>query len=510
MPQEKLYSEEQVRKHSTLGDLWVIIDGSVYDLTRFANLHPGGQAPLVELAGKDATEAFYSLHRQEVLKRYAQYKIGVLENFEPQIEWQGDGALSNVPYAEHSAFQGFKSPYYKESHFAFRQAIRKILDPMMEEARDCDGSGDKPSDNFVRKLGSLGIFALTAGHPEYLGDSALPGGISVKDYDYFHSLLLHAEFARFCTPGFNSGLMGGLNISLPIVVNFGRPELKAKVVPEVLSGRKRIVLAVTEPYIGSDVANITTSAVKTPDGKYYIVNGVKKWVTAGQFSDYFSTAVKTDKGISMLLIERTDGVETKPIPTSYSESSGTSYVTFTDVKVPVGNLLGKENKGFHAILSNFNYERWSMIASGTMSARILVEECFKWAHQRKVFGKRLIDQPVIRFKLAKMIAAVESAHSWVESLTYQMNQMNYKEQADKLAGPIALCKFQVTRIMHEVSDDACQIFGGRAVTKTGMGKRIESFQRCYKFAAILGGSEEIVADLGVKQAMRKFPAGARL
>ncbi|KAI8327085.1 acyl-CoA dehydrogenase/oxidase [Blakeslea trispora] len=471
MPQEKLYSEEQVRKHSTLGDLWVIIDGSVYDLTRFANLHPGGQAPLVELAGKDATEAFYSLHRQEVLKRYAQYKIGVLENFEPQIEWQGDGALSNVPYAEHSAFQGFKSPYYKYVSF--------------NEARDCDGSGDKPSDNFVRKLGSLGIFALTAGHPEYLGDSALPGGISVKDYDYFHSLLLHAEFARFCTPGFNSGLMGGLNISLPIVVNFGRPELKAKVVPEVLSGRKRIVLAVTEPYIGSDVANITTSAVKTPDGKYYIVNGVKKWVTAGQFSDYFSTAVKTDKGISMLLIERTDGVETKPIPTSYSESSGTSY-----------------NKGFHAILSNFNYERWSMIASGTMSARILVEECFKWAHQRKVFGKRLIDQPVIRFKLAKMIAAVESAHSWVESLTYQMNQMNYKEQADKLAGPIALCKFQVTRIMHEVSDDACQIFG--------MGKRIESFQRCYKFAAILGGSEEIVADLGVKQAMRKFPAGARL
>jgi alkylation response protein AidB-like acyl-CoA dehydrogenase len=178
--------------------------------------------------------------------------------------------------------------------------------------------------------------------------------------------------------------------------------------------------------------------------------------------------------------------------------------------VPVENLLGKENKGLLVVLSNFNHERWVMLVGSSMACRLVIEECFKWANQRLVFGKRLIDQPVIRHKLAKMIASLESVHAWIESLTFQMNNMSYKEQSDKLAGPIALCKYHVTRVMHNVSDDACQIFGGRAITKSGMGRTVEALQRTYKFSAILGGSEEIMADLGVRQAMKKFPGGAKL
>jgi alkylation response protein AidB-like acyl-CoA dehydrogenase len=253
-----------------------------------------------------------------------------------------------------------------------------------------------------------------------------------------------------------------------------------KIVPEVFAGRKRIALAITEPYAGSDVARIRTTAKRTPDGKHFIVNGVKKWITSGCFADYFSVAVQTEKGMSMLLIERSEGVETKPIKTSYSPSAGTAYVTFENVKVPVENLLGKENKGFYVVLSNFNHERWVMLTGISMACRLVVEECFKWANQRKVFGKRLIDQPVIRFKLAKMISRLESYHSWLENITYQMNNMDYAEQADKLAGPLALCKYLSTRVAHEISDEACQIFGGRAITKTGMGRTVELLQRTYK------------------------------
>lgn len=82
-----------------------------------------------------------------------------------------------------------------------------------------------------------------------------------------------------------------------------------------------------------------------------------------------------------------------------------------------------------------------------------------------------------------------------------MTKMNYKEASIKLGGPIALLKLLSTRVAHDISDDACQIFGGRGITKTGMGKFIEGFQRTYKFGAILGGSEEIMADLGIRQAM---------
>lgn len=107
---------------------------------------------------------------------------------------------------------------------------------------------------------------------------------------------------------------------------------------------------------------------------------------------------------------------------------------------------------------------------------------FKWANQRKVFGKRLIDQPVIRNKLGSMVSQLESVQNWLENITYQMCNMPYLEQSQKLAGPIALLKYQSTRVAHHVADEACQIFGGRALTKTGMGRSIESFQRTYKFA----------------------------
>jgi len=205
------------------------------------------------------------------------------------------------------------------------------------------------------------------------------------------------------------------------------------------------------------------------------------------------------------LIERTEGLETEQIKTSYSSSAGTAYITFTDVRVPVENILGKDGKGFQVIMYNFNHERWAIIASVISSNRIVIEECFKWANQREVFNKKLINQAVIRFKLASMVSKVESCQNWLENITYQMTQMSYADQSKHLAGPIALLKFLCTRVSNDVSDDACQIFGGRAITKTGMGRIIETHQRTFKYGAILGGSEEIMADLGIRQALKTMP-----
>jgi len=273
----------------------------------------------------------------------------------------------------------------------------------------------------------------------------------------------------------------------------------------VLSGKKYIALAISEAFAGSDVAGLRCQATKTPDGQHYIVNGTKKWITNGTFADYFSTGVRTDKGLSVLLIERGEGVETKPIKTSYSSAAGTAYITFDNVKVPVANLLGKENKGLQVILSNFNHERWIMCCGVIRASRFITEECFKWTHQRNVFGKPLIAQPVIRQKLAQMFAKCEATQSWLENITFQMNRMSYAQQADLLAGQIGLLKAFSTRVAHEIADEAVQIFGGRGISATGMGRFVEMFQRSYKFDAVLGGSEEVLFDLGVRQAMRKMP-----
>merc|ERR1719336_2775537 len=128
-----------------------------------------------------------------------------------------------------------------------------------------------------------------------------------------------------------------------------------------------IALAISEPAAGSDVANLQTTAKLSSCGKYFIVNGCKKWITNGTYSRYFSTAVRTGgpgiRGISMLLIDRksSPGVKTRKMKFAMATGgSGTAYVTFEDVKVPVSNLIGKLNKGFKTIMYNFNYERWGI------------------------------------------------------------------------------------------------------------------------------------------------------
>ena len=225
-------------------------------------------------------------------------------------------------------------------------------------------------------------------------------------------------------------------------------------------------------------------------------------------ADYFTTAVRTGgpghKGISLLLIEAPSSeamgsLTRHKIKTSYSGAAGTSLLIFENVLVPRENLLGQEGDGFKLIMANFNHERWYICAISSAFGRHALGECYRWAIQRKVFGKRLIDQPVIRYKLAEMSAVVECMEAWLESITYQMNRMDLMEQYAQLSAPIALCKYSITRQGLMIADNACQIFGGRAVTRTGMGRSIEYFKNELKFAAILGGSEEIVADLAVRQ-----------
>jgi alkylation response protein AidB-like acyl-CoA dehydrogenase len=142
-----------------------------------------------------------------------------------------------------------------------------------------------------------------------------------------------------------TGLLAGMVIGLPPVLNFGSEELKARVIPEVFAGKKFICLAISEAFAGSDVAGLKTTAEKTKDGKHWIINGTKKWITNGQFSDYFTVGCRTDGGFTVILVERGPGVETTSIKTSYSPTAGTAYITFDNVKVPVENTLGPENAG---------------------------------------------------------------------------------------------------------------------------------------------------------------------
>lgn len=475
---------------------------------------------LLDYAGKDATTVFYDLHRSEVIQKYKHFIIGTIAGEEKQAsrpQWIEPGQFSKIPFAENPALLGYKSPYYKETHYRFAKAVREFIDKeIYPKLVPLDDKGIEPPIELYQKMGQFGLIASRVGVKAalQLAPNGLPGGVTPDEFDFIHEQIAHEMTSRVLLPGALDGISAGYLIGFPPLAHFGRPEVVKKFAPGIIAGNTRICLAITEAFAGSDVANIQATAKLSEDGSHYIVNGTKKWITNGTFADYFVTAVRTGtkedgaKGISLLFIERSEGVATTKITTSYSPSAGTAYITFDNVKVPREHLLGKENEGFKCIMTNFNHERWGIIVGQVALNRRLIEETFKWAVQRKAFGRPLVAQPVVRNLLAQMIAQSESVAAWADWITYQMTTMSYEEQSKMLAGPIALCKAQATRSGYFIGGAATQIFGGRALTRSGMGQYCERFQRAIKFSAILGGSQELMEDLGVKQSLKHFPRGA--
>ncbi len=399
-PQQKEYTREEVAKHNKDGDLWIIIDAEVYNISKFADLHPGGVNVFQddEVAGQDATETFFGLHRREILHKpqYKRLVIGTIKGEQSKLKPDPIGSPSRVPYAEPTWLStAYHSPYYNDSHRHLQREWRKFVDEnIVEVAQRCEDSGKRPDVELIKLMGQNGINAMRMGPGKHLHGRKLFAGIKGEEFDYFHELILTQELVRLGARGFGDGLQGGMVIGLPPVMNFGSEELKKEIVEPVLAGDKFISLAISEAFAGSDVMGLRTTATLTEDGEHYIVNGTKKWITNGTFADYFSTAVKTDQGFAMICIPRSCGnIETKQIKTSYSTTAGTAYITFDNVKVPKKYLIGEDGMGVYYILSNFNHERWVMCCSTIRAARTVCEECMLWIHQRKVFGKPLTSQP---------------------------------------------------------------------------------------------------------------------
>ena len=335
------YTRAEVAKHASADDNWIIIDDTVYDVSKFARFHPGGRAFIDGVAGQDATKQFYSFHRQDVLRSMAaKYAIGTIADpptGKKAVVKLAPGELSTVPYAEPSAFQGVPSPYYDDSHRRFRRDLRAFFDTeVMPDAVANDARGVHPSKELWRKLGMRGVLACRVQSGPWLKDVVencgvqLPGGITPEQFDPFHELIAHEESSgRLGVPGYADGMGAGLVIGLPPVLQFGEPALARRVGREVLTGEKQICLAISGPEAGSDVANVACVAKLSSCRTHYLVSGVKKWITNGVFSDYFVTAVVTKPGgskpeLSLMLIERGEGVDTKPIKTSYSPAAGTA------------------------------------------------------------------------------------------------------------------------------------------------------------------------------------------
>lgn len=213
---------------------------------------------------------------------------------------------------------------------------------------------------------------------------------------------------------------------------------------------------------------------------HYRLLTTKHRITNGVWSDYAAMAVRTGgpgaAGISMMVVplKGHPGVSMRRLKVAGQVSAGTTFIELDDVQVPAENLIGDEGSGMKYIMTNFNHERLTIVVGVTRQSRVALSTAFEYCLKREAFSKPLMDQPVVRHRLAKCGAELESMSAWSEQLVYQMTRMS-KEEADiKLGGVVAMAKAQAGRILDECARCAVLLFGGNGYTRTGQGELVES------------------------------------
>ncbi|GBG16081.1 Acyl-CoA dehydrogenase apdG, partial [Hondaea fermentalgiana] len=257
----------EVAKHATADDAWVIVGDDVFDVSKFIALHPGGKQILARAAGTDVTEDFRLFHHEGVLRKYGdRLRVAKLD--------EAPEKKSVVPYSEPIWTLRFNSPYYKDTHRAFRARVRDFVDTVLLPTME-DWEMDKRPPAFVtEEMGRRGLLALMTGMDKFPRAYVDAGTPEVEDFDHFHEFILYDELARCANGSVLAAITNGPAIALSAIMAYGTEEQRQMVAPDVLMGRKFIALGMSEPNAGSDVAALQTAAVFEDDGRTIRINGV--------------------------------------------------------------------------------------------------------------------------------------------------------------------------------------------------------------------------------------------
>jgi len=376
-----------------------------------------------------------------------------------------------------------RNPYDTEDRKSFREIVTKFLESeIWPHVDEWDEAGEYPHE-INEKVCELGVFGF--------GIDEKYGGLGFDDQ--FMRKDISVEMGRSSAGGLFASV-GSRNIMLGPLSELANEEIKMKALPELLSGKKGGSLGITEPGGGSDVAQMRTVAHK--DGNEWVLNGSKTFITGGMQASYFAIGARTGNkglgGISLFFVEAdTPGFTRSAIERKMGWwSSDTATLYFDDCRIPAENIMGEENKGFYAIMKNFNYERYMMGAQMLGMAKRCFEECVQYSQERKTFGKNLIDHQVIRHKLADMSAKIDAMDAYLNQVAQLMND------GEMPVAEISKIKFFCSECIESIASEAMQILGGAGYLR---GNAIERIYREVKVMAIGGGSKEIMKDLTVKQ-----------
>jgi acyl-CoA dehydrogenase len=371
-------------------------------------------------------------------------------------------------------------PYLTAEHELFRAQVRRFVEAEVKpHAEAWEEKGSVPRE-VLRRMGELGFLGVR--YPEEYGGSGM---------DTVATAVLAEELGRSTFGGFAITVLVHTDMASPHLANAGTPEQQARWMPDLIAGRKISAVAVTEPDAGSDVAGMRTTARR--DGDHWVLNGAKMYITNGVLGDVVFVAAKTDatakgsRGISIFAVERgTPGFSVgRALRKQGWLSSDTAELVFQDCRVPAADMLGEENRGFYAVMRNFQNERIVLGAQAMGEAQAALALALDWVRQRKAFGATLWDKQAIRQRLAMLSSKVEAARR----LVYHAAWLD--AQGRDCVREVSMVKALCGELVNEVTY-ACQQFHG------GMGylreSAIERMVRDARIQSIGGGATEVMLE----------------
>ncbi len=365
-----------------------------------------------------------------------------------------------------------------------RSALRFVEEEINPHVDEWEENEIFPAHDLFKKLGDQGFLGVTK--PEKYGGAGL---------DYSYGAVLNEAMAHIKCGGVPMAIGVQTDMSTPALARFGSEEVCEQFLKPSISGDFVSCLGVSEPSAGSDVAAIKTHAVK--DGDDYVINGSKMWITSGTQADWMCMLANTDnvaknKHLNKSLIcvplkengKRVKGVTiNRKLKKMGMHSSDTAEIYFEDVRVPQSYLVGEEGKGFVYQMMQFQEERLYAAIANYTSCELAINQTIDYTRQRKTFGKPILDNQVVHFKLAELMTEVEA----LKALTWKGIDIHVNGgDCTKLA---SMSKLKSTRLARKVNDECLQYWGG-------MGFMDETpISRAYRdgrLGSIGGGSDEVM------------------
>jgi len=379
------------------------------------------------------------------------------------------------------------SRYFTEEHQLFRESLQDFLKKeVVPHIEKWEETGI--IDRFVwEKFGEMGFFGIA--YPEAYGG---------LDLDLFYTVIFLEELQKINSGGFAAAMWAHAYLAMTHVNAEGGEEIKQKYLTKSITGELIGAMAVTEPFGGSDVAGMRTTAVKK--GDTYVINGSKTFITNGVYSDYIVVAAKTNpelgnKGISMFIIDRdTPGITATKLDKLGWRASDTGEIAFDNVVIPASNLMGEENKGFAYIMQHFALERLIMGVNAHARAEFALEYAIQYMSERQAFGKSINTFQALRHTMADGYADMKVCKEFNYSVTARLDKGEY------VVKEATISKLRSTKMADDVIYQCLQMLGGYGYMEEYPMARL---LRDSRLGPIGGGTSEILREIIAKMVIDK-------